>query len=791
MADRDRSKEELIEELERLRSRVIELEPQVLPSQTDRELQRRYQLLIEMSPDAVIILQDERHEYVNPAFTKIFGYTQDEMEDEFNFLKLIPDQKKAAVRRRYEDRFSGKTALRTYRIDLIAKNGSLVPCETAAERINYQGCPANLVIIRDISERVQAEKELQNAYRQIEKKAEQRTAQWQAAHEKLRESEQQFRILVETMNEGLVVEDAQGKITYVDPKNSELLGCDRDQILGRSPVDFIRTADIPLFQQQSAGRLKQHQGQYELSLRAQDGREIPVIVSIQAILDSDKKFQGSFAVLKDIHNLRQVEEKVDLLTVIVEQSADSVLYTDNEYRIRYTNPACNKLFGWDFEELQGKTPDMFNVDTRAQEIQAEIYATVSLGQEYFGEALNRRKDGSTFQCQMKIFPLYDVSGNIDGYVGIMRDITEKKRAEEIMYRLHSAIGQSAEGVAISDLSGCLQFVNPSFARMHGYEPEELIGKKLSLFHTAEQMLSVNKANEQIRRTGSFAGEIWHVRRDGSVFPGHMQNSLLRDEQGNAIGMIATLLDSSEIKQMEQELSLLREKISLAEKISQVSMLSASLAHELNQPLSVIRLLVQENHDLLRENTDSAGIQENGRKVLEAVSRVTDIIQRYRQYGTRLKAGRSQNIRLGEIAQRIRQVLSQSARMARVEIQVELSKELFLPVGNVEELEQIFFILMQNAIQAADGQVKHTFKILGDQRDDVIILRFEDDCGGIASEIRDKVFEPFYTTKSPDQGTGLGLCILDRIVRNYDGSVEMESRPGQGSTFFVTLPKIMS
>ncbi len=124
----------------------------------------------------------------------------------------------------------------------------------------------------------------------------------------------------------------------------------------------------------------------------------------------------------------------------------------------------------------------------------------------------------------------------------LMDVTQRRAAEEKLLLLSEIIEQSAEGIAATDMEGMIMFVNKAFAKAHGYEPEELIGKHLAIFHTPEQMPTVYEANRKLKEKGEFSGEIWHVRRNRTVFQTWMQNTLLRDELGRPIGIIATLMD---------------------------------------------------------------------------------------------------------------------------------------------------------------------------------------------------------------------------------------------------------
>lgn len=125
------------------------------------------------------------------------------------------------------------------------------------------------------------------------------------------------------------------------------------------------------------------------------------------------------------------------------------------------------------------------------------------------------------------------------------------------------IEQTSEGIAVSDLEGYLLFVNHAFAAMHGYAPGELVGKRLSVFHSPEQMASVEMANTELKAKGEFSGEVWHMKKDGTVFPTFMHNSVLRNEAGDPMGLIATLRDITERKEADQALAESEEKFRLA------------------------------------------------------------------------------------------------------------------------------------------------------------------------------------------------------------------------------------
>jgi PAS domain S-box-containing protein len=127
-----------------------------------RESEEQYRHLLDLSPDSIVILQDGQYRFASSAFTKMFGYTQQDIEKGLSMYDLVRPEELPEVRRQYEDRMNGMPVSNTYRIDLMAKNGSLVPCETSATMIQFNGRPADLVIIREVSERLAGERALKD-----------------------------------------------------------------------------------------------------------------------------------------------------------------------------------------------------------------------------------------------------------------------------------------------------------------------------------------------------------------------------------------------------------------------------------------------------------------------------------------------------------------------------------------------------------------------------------------------------------------------------------------------------
>jgi diguanylate cyclase (GGDEF)-like protein/PAS domain S-box-containing protein len=219
--------------------------------------------------------------------------------------------------------------------------------------------------------------------------------------------------------------------------------------------------------------------------------------------------------------------------------------------------SCNEPYARDLRipatEIAGKTDFDFYPPELAEKYRAddrrimELGATEEIEEDYIEHGR---------PCIVRTFktPVRDDQGDVTGVLGIFTDITERKLAEEKLLGLKAVVEQAADGIAVADLDGNIQFVNGAWARMHGYSVEELFGRHLSIFHTEEQLKNeVIPFNDQVMEHGSHEGEVGHVRRDGTTFPTWMSTALVLDASRKPIGLVGAARDITERKRAEEKM----------------------------------------------------------------------------------------------------------------------------------------------------------------------------------------------------------------------------------------------
>ncbi len=345
-----------------------------------------------------------------------------------------------------------------------------------------------------------------------------------------------------------------------------------------------------------------------------------------------------------------------------------------------------------------------------------------------------------------------------------------------------------DGVVLADTeSRRFYLANPAFCRMLGYSDDEIRQLSVVDIHPEESLPFVlEKFEKQRNQEQSLARDIPTRRKDGSVFYADV-NAFPITISGKTC-LMGIFRDVTELKRAQQELEDYRHRMSRAEQLASAGTLSATVAHELMQPLTVVRLSLQNALAELEGATCPPAARDALQECLSGVSDAVDIVDRFRNYARLTTGDTPHDVDLGKVVARTAKLLQERVRAAEMTLEAEDMGGLPVIHGSEKDIEQMCFALIDNAIQAGKGLLNRTLTIKGQLGETEVALWFEDNCCGMPPEVIDKIFQPFFTTKPPGEGTGLGLCIVERIVASAGGKIYVESRPGRGTTFCVTLPR---
>ncbi len=426
-------------------------------------------------------------------------------------------------------------------------------------------------------------------------------------------------------------------------------------------------------------------------------------------------------------------------------------------------------------------------------------------------------------CYYNIITPIRVGDDIQGILGINIDITARRLAEEAQQRINdelemrikrrtveleaevehrrqvemelrtseekyrTLVESADETIAVVDRDGVFLFMNRTAANDLGGRPEQFIGKTMwDLFPRAVADRQAESVRTTIE-TGAGLNAIVLVELPGRQRWYNTTVAPIRDADGAPQAALIIARNIHEFREAQQQLEQYQQSMRQAERLASLGTLSATIAHELTQPLTVIRLSVQFAMAKLKEASCPPAVLDALTDSLDGVADVASRVERFRNYARQSTQTNPTHVRLADIVERTFILLKEKARARRVALVTEGLEALPTIHADPKDLEQTCFALIENAIQAADGKEKRQLLVKGQLEGRRILLSFEDTCGGIPTENIDKIFQPFFTTKPLGEGTGLGLCIVESTISRLGGKVKAESTPSVGSIFRVTLP----
>lgn len=377
-------------------------------------------------------------------------------------------------------------------------------------------------------------------------------------------------------------------------------------------------------------------------------------------------------------------------------------------------------------------------------------------------------------------------------------------------RYQNIIETSNEGITAVDKNMRITLVNDRFLRMTGYSRDEVMGK-LPLLLVEEKNVETVKRNFEKRKRGESSQFEMPLRgKDGGILIAIVKGSPLFDENGEFAGSVVMFTDITERKQAEEENALQQQRLAQAEKMASLGVLSAGVAHEINNPNNLIMLNTPVMMDVwkdiapvldgyYRENGDfrvgGLPYSEIGESVptllssvLEGSKRIKNIVDGMKNYSRPGPPGARREIDVNAIIRASAELTENLIKHSTDNFIMELADGLPPVRGNFQELEQVVINLISNSCAALPGRdrgirVRSSF----DPREGKVRVEVIDQGSGIPEEDLRRVMEPFFTTKFDKEGLGLGLTVSSGIIRGHGGFMEFSSEPGAGTVVTVLLP----
>ena len=512
-----------------------------------RESEERYRSLVEICPDAIILHRNGKVAYMNPAALTLIGASHSDEVIGKNLLSYIhPDYVDALKTNIQKDLAGERTSL--MELSMLRLDGTSVIVEGRGTRTFIDGNPAVQVAIRDITERKRVE-------------------------EALRESEEKFRTIVDTTSEWIWEIDREGHHTYSNPAIASILGYQPEEILSANTFDLIHPEDRESIRELLPSLIKERKGWRNLVIRWRHKDTSYHYLESNAIpvFDHQEEIIGFRGADRDITERTRAEDAVRESEVkyrlIAENTTDSIWIFDMDLNLKYMSPSVKKIRGFTAEEaIHQSLEQMMTPKSRESVIQRfheemvlEATGTADPGRTVAFESEEYCKDGSTILMENSAVLLRDADGRPTGILGISRDITERKRAEEALqeseekYRL--LFENAYDAIYLHEVSRegpkKIFAANEAACRMLGYTREEFLRITVADIDVPEQREKIPAILDRLSSEGTAVFETEHLRKDGSRVP--VLVSIRTFDLHGTMVMLSIVRDITDRKRAEEAL----------------------------------------------------------------------------------------------------------------------------------------------------------------------------------------------------------------------------------------------
>jgi len=617
--------------------------------------------------------------------------------------------------------------------------------------------------------------------------------------------------IIDSSDDAIISKDLSGTITSWNRAAERIFGYAAHEVIG-GPISVIIPPDrgseeIDILQRISRGERIDH---FQTSRMRKDGKRIDVSVTISPLVQ-DGRIIGASKIARDISDQKRLEREIHdqraRLQVTLRSIGDAVIVTNANGEVDYMNPVAEALTGWNVPDAHGQPLEaVFNIVNETTRRRVENPAARALQQGVVVGLANHTlliaRGGLEYAIDDTAAPIRSESDDILGAVLVFRDVSASRASDDFRARLASIVQSSDDAIISKDLNGRITSWNPGAVKLFGYPAEEAIGRPISMVIPPDRLAEETTILEQLRRGERIEHfETVRITRDRRKIQVSLTVSPVFDAEGHVVGASKIARDITDRKRIERELADARDRLKVhseqlektvgertAELQSAYRELEAftySVAHDLRSPLRRMQGFLSALKNDLGPGLarDPADLLQRTIFSLDRLDRLVADLLELSRVGK--EAGQFQAVALDQVVQQAIADLRHHTEGRQIEWKIGA-----LPVvrGDPGLLQQAFLNLLSNALKYTRPRPVAKIEV------DRIVARgrlafyVRDNGIGFNMESAAKLFTPFHRLHSEREfeGSGVGLAIVERVVRKHGGQIWADAKPDGGATFFFTL-----
>ncbi|MGD8545065.1 MAG: PAS domain S-box protein [Candidatus Bathyarchaeota archaeon] len=717
-----------------------------------KKTEEKYKALLEETPIGICNLDIKgKITYANKAFEKITGYSRDEIlgRSSINLARQwlrLSDKKLKAITDRIKNRLIGRMKSQPITIQLRRKDGVLRWVEAESKLIKRLGMPVGLqAILRDVTESKQIE-------------------------EKMRESEERFRSIVENSFGGIGIVDNDFKIKYINEQVTNILGYSREEMIGQDFRKFLPENSISMIQDRYIRRQNGEEipSQYEFEILRKDGEKITVEMKVSLIEISQGKVQTIAEVVDITERKRTYEalvESEEKFRNLAEQ-LPSMVFINKKGRVVYVNRKCIEVMGYSEEEFFSSDFDFLSlIAPENVDMVTSAFKKHSKGKEVDPyEYTLVTRDGKRIEAIITT-KMVKFNGE-NAILGIVTDITERKNAERELEasreKFHQLFMKNPEAAIYVDSKFHMLEVNPRFTELFGYSSQEVMNKRINDLIVPENRLQEAEALNRNSKKGYVYHSSIRKRKDGTLVPVAISAAPIIYEK-RLIGHIALYKDISKLRKTEKALRNTLEKLHV---------IGGLTRHDVRNKLSQIIgniYLVRKRFPYKLEVQEPLG---NSESAIKQIEEIFDFAEAYEKIGV-------EELTFIKLEKSVEEAVQLFSDLDEVKI---LNKCQGLVILADSLLRQLFYNLIDNSLKHGKrvNEIRIHYEKIDDER---LKLVYEDNGVGIPSKEKEKIFQ-----EGSGRGTSYGLYLIKKMCEVYGWSIQETGKPGRGAQFTIIIPK---